>query len=128
MSRYEDVLVDADLTLPAFAARIAEITGRVPERITMQDGEETYRVDLGDTSSGLLAVADLEDEPHAAFSAYRFLIEVQTVRDGRRDFGHAERVAHELYDRLATDTDWPLMLALHDGDEIAAIRGVPAAA
>lgn len=123
MSRYENVLVDADLPLPAFAARIAGVAGS-----PVEEHGDAFRVDLDDTTSGFVAVADLDDEPHAPFSRYRYLIEVQSVRDGRRDFAAAQQAARRLYERLAAATDWPLLLAFHDGDQVVARRDRTAAA
>lgn len=128
MSRFENVLADTDLALDEFAGRIGGIVGSEPERMEDVAGDAYYLIQLGTRTSAILDVADLADERGIPFSRYRYLVEVQSVRDGRRDDQAQMAAARGLYDRLAAETDWPLLLAFRDGAELIAQRDARAAA
>lgn len=110
------------------AARVGQIVGRPPAKVVDDYDVEEWALRLGDGDQAFIAVADLEDDRGMPLSRYRYLAQVQSVRDGRRDYDAQERVARGLYDRLTAATDWALLLAFNDGQQFVACRDVSAAA
>ena len=75
MSRWEDVLINADESIDAIAGIVEEIIGAS----LRQDEDGDLVVSFGRTAGAWLRTADFEDEPGLPLSSYRYALLIRDV-------------------------------------------------
>lgn len=124
VSRYNDILINADLPLPELAQRLAELVGGQSALLEdLPEGAATwYELALDHEMVGRVTDEPaLDDEPHVPWTAFRFLVVVEDP--WRRGEQLQDAAARALYEKVVASTPWTTMLVLDDGAEVAASRG-----
>lgn len=125
VSRYNDVLINADLPLPELARHLGQLVGNEPALLDdLPPGAGPwYDFDLDDGMTGRVGEPGfLEDEPHVPWTAFRFVVVVEDP--WRRGEELQDAAAWALYRKIVAGTTWTTMLVLDDGAEVAASRGI----